>query len=76
MWMTRDIWMNGDGKHKLVIFSMEEIKMISPEILDIPWIYPAMRVGDALMNILGDSQALITLKTSGRLTTGGISSRY
>ena len=42
MWMTADIGMNSDWKAKIVILPVEVIEMVSPEILHIPRINPAM----------------------------------
>ena len=42
VWMPADIRMNGHRKAKVVILSVEVIKMIPPQILHIPGINPAM----------------------------------
>ena len=45
MWMARDVRMNSHGEAKIVVFPVKEIEMISPQVLDVPWVYPPVRVG-------------------------------
>ena len=42
MWVTADIGMNSDWKAEIVIFPVEVIEMVPPQILHIPRINPAM----------------------------------
>lgn len=48
MWMTADVRMDSYREAKIVVFSIEEIEMISPQILDVLWIHPAVRIGSFL----------------------------
>lgn len=48
MWMAANIWVDGHWKAEVVIFAIEIIKMIPPEIFYILRIYPAVTIGRLL----------------------------
>lgn len=44
MWMPTDIGMDRHWKAEIIIFPVEEVKMVPPKILNVLRIYPAMGV--------------------------------
>lgn len=40
--------MASDGEYELVVFPVEVVKMVAPDIFDIAWIHPPMAVGAVL----------------------------
>lgn len=71
--------MNGDRKAELIIFPVEVVEVVSPQVLDISRVDPAMGVG-RLLNELAKLIGPISFQRQGlkiRLTIiGGRSSRY
>lgn len=43
--MPTDIWMDRHWEAKVIVLSIEVVEVISPQILYVPWIDPAVRVG-------------------------------
>ena len=44
MWVSTHVGVNGHRKAELVILSVEVIEMISPQIFNVSWVYPTVRV--------------------------------
>ena len=48
MWMTTDVRVDGHREAEIVILPIKEVKMISPQVLNVFWIHPAVGVGGFL----------------------------
>ena len=44
MWMAADIRMDGHRKAKVVVLSIEIVEMISPQVLNVFWVHPAVGI--------------------------------
>lgn len=48
LWAAGYVRMGADGEDKLVVFTVKVIKMVAPDVLDVPWIDVAVGVGMGL----------------------------
>ena len=44
MGVPADVGVDGDGEAEFIVFSMEKVEMISPQVLNVSRVDPAMRV--------------------------------
>jgi hypothetical protein len=45
---SRNIRMYGHWKHEFIVFSVEVVEVVHPDLLDIPWVDPSMTVRTVL----------------------------
>ena len=43
--MARDVRVDRHGKAKIVVLPVKEVEVVSPQVLDVLWVYPPVRVG-------------------------------
>lgn len=47
--VSTHVWVNGDREDEILFLTVKIIKLVDPQLLDVFWVHPAMRVRAAIL---------------------------
>lgn len=41
---SADVWVDGDGEYSIIVFAVDPIELVEPELFDVSWVYKSVAV--------------------------------